>query len=102
MDDHKPGTPFNYPQRNDKSLRLRGAEGIQFDIFRDAPGLVLSDIDPPYLNALLPKPFVAAPIDGKHYYSFSRLWHYGQPEAAQLEGNGLARAIPTLRSSIAF
>ena len=63
-------------------------------IFRDAPGLVLSDIDPPYLNALLPKPFVAAPIDGNHYYSYSRLWHYGKPEAAQLVANGLARATP--------
>jgi hypothetical protein len=63
-------------------------------VFRDAPGLVLSDIDSPYLNALLPKPFVAAPIDGNHYYSYSHLWHYGRPEAAQLVANGLARAIP--------
>src|SRR6266576_2469887 len=31
--------------------------------FKDAPGIVLSDVEPPYLNALLPKPFVAAPID---------------------------------------
>ena len=30
------------------------------------PGIVLSDIDPAYLNALLPRAFVAAPIDGKH------------------------------------
>jgi hypothetical protein len=37
---------------------------------------------------------VAAPIDGNHYYSFSRLWHYGKREAAQLVANGLARAIP--------
>jgi len=46
------------------------------------------------LNALLPKPFVAAPIDGNHYYSYSQLWRYGRPEAAQFVGNGLARAIP--------
>ena len=52
--------------------------------FRDAPGIVLSDIDPPYLNVLLPKPFVAAPIDGNHNYCYSRLWHYGKPEAARL------------------
>ncbi len=62
--------------------------------FRDAPGIILSDIDPPYLNALLPKPFVAAPIDGKHNYSYSRLWHYGKPEAARLVANGLIRATP--------
>ena len=63
-------------------------------VFRDAPGIVLSDIDPPYLNALLPKPFVAAPIDGNHNYSYSRLWHYGKPEAVQLVANGLDRATP--------
>ena len=62
--------------------------------FRDAPGIVLSDIDAAYLNALLPKPFVAAPIDDNHYYSYSRLWHYGKPEAAQLIANGLDRATP--------
>ena len=84
---------LNYPQRNDKSLRYKAQKEF-IRIFRDAPGLVLSDIDPPYLNALLPQPFVAAPIDGNHYYSFSRLWHYGQPEADQLVANGLARAIP--------
>ena len=32
-------------------------------IFGDVPGIVLSDIDAPYLNALLPKLFVAAPPD---------------------------------------
>ena len=63
-------------------------------VCRDAPGLVLSDIDAPYLNALLPKPFVAAPIDGKHNYCYSRLWHYGKPEAAQLATHGLDRATP--------
>jgi hypothetical protein len=62
--------------------------------FRDAPGIVLSDIDSPYLNALLPKPFVAAPIDGSHYYCYSRLWHYGKSEAAQLVANGLVHATP--------
>src|SRR5437899_4063974 len=36
--------------------------------FQREPGIVLSDIDPVYLNALLPRRFVAAPIDGKHHY----------------------------------
>ena len=63
-------------------------------VFRDAPGIVLSDIDPPYLNSLLPKPFVGAPIDSHHNYCYSRLWHYGKAEAVQLVANGLGRATP--------
>jgi len=62
--------------------------------FRDAPGIVLSDTDSAYLNVLLPKPFVAAPIDEKHYYCYSRLWHYGKAEAIRLVTGGLDHAIP--------
>jgi hypothetical protein len=62
--------------------------------FGDAPGIVLSDIDPPYLNALLPKSFVAAPLDAHHNYCYSRVWHYGKPEAVQLVQSGLDHAIP--------
>ena len=62
--------------------------------FKDEPGIVLSDIDPAYLNALLPKPFVAAPVDGNHNYSYSQIWHYGRAEAVQLVANGLDRATP--------
>ena len=63
-------------------------------IFGDVPDIVLSDIDPPYLNALLPKPFVAAPVDGNHDYRFSQLWHYGTAEAVRLVENGLGHASP--------
>ena len=63
-------------------------------IFGDVPGIVLSDIDAPYLNALLPRLFVAAPPDGNHNYCCSRLWHYGKPETARLVATGLARATP--------
>lgn len=62
--------------------------------FKDQPGIVLSDIDAAYLNALLPKGFVAAPIDGNHLYCFSQIWHYGTPEAARLAQSGLDHAIP--------
>jgi len=62
--------------------------------FKDEPGIVLSDIDPVYLNALLPKPFVAAPVDGSHSYCYSRLWHYEKAEAIQLVQSGLGRATP--------
>ena len=84
---------LHYANGNGKSPRYEAQKEF-IRIFRDTPGLVLSDIDSPYLNALLPKPFVAAPIDGNHYYSYSRLWHYGKPEAARLVANGLARATP--------
>jgi hypothetical protein len=84
---------LHYANDNGKSVHYEAQKEF-IRIFRDAPGLVLSEIDSPYLNALLPKPFVAAPIDGNHYYSYSRLWHYGQPEAAQLVANDLARATP--------
>jgi hypothetical protein len=62
--------------------------------FKDEPGIVLSDVDPAYLNALLPKPFVASPLDANHNYSYSRHWHYGNTEAAQLVANALVRATP--------
>jgi hypothetical protein len=84
---------LHYANGNGKSLRYEAHKEF-IRIFRDAPGIVLSDIEPPYLNALLPKPFVAAPVDGHHDYCYSRLWHYGKPEAAQLVANGLGRATP--------
>jgi hypothetical protein len=63
-------------------------------VCRDAPGIILSDIDPPFLNALLPRPFVAAPIDDTHNYCYSRLWHYGKAQAVELVANGLDRGTP--------
>jgi hypothetical protein len=84
---------LHYAKGNGKSPRYQAQKEF-LRMFRDAPGIVLSDIDAPYLNALLPEPFVAAPIDGNHWYSYSRLWHYGKPEATQLVANGLGRAIP--------
>jgi hypothetical protein len=85
------------------ALKYASAHGksIQYDAqkkfarrFKDEPGIVLSDIDPAYLNALLPKPFVAAPIDDHHYYCYSRLWHYGKVEAIRLVQSGLDHATP--------
>ena len=84
---------LQYPDGKGKS-RWYEAQKEFARTFKDEPGIVLSDIDPAYLNALLPKPFAAAPIDGKHYYSYSQLWHYGKPEAVQLVANGLGRATP--------
>jgi hypothetical protein len=64
------------------------------DLFGGQPGIVLSDIDPVYLNALLPKPFVATPIDGKHNYQFSRAWRYDKPQALALVKRGLIQSLP--------
>ncbi len=84
---------LHYENGNGKSFWYEAQkEFIRF--FQDAPGIVLSDIDPPYLNVLLPKPFVAAPIDGKHNYSYSRDWHYGKVEALRLVQSGLDHATP--------
>ena len=84
---------LHYGTGNGKSPRYETQKEFSRN-FRDAAGIVLSDIDPPYLNALLPKPFVAAPIDASHNYCYSRRWHYGKTEALQLVQSGLDHAIP--------
>ena len=84
---------LHYANGNGKSPRYEAQKEFS-RVFRDAPGIVLSDIDPPYLNALLPKPFVAAPIDDHHNYCYSRLWHYGKAEAIRLVQSGLDHATP--------
>jgi hypothetical protein len=84
---------LHYPRGNGRSWCYEGQKEFA-RAFKDEPGIVLSDIDPAYLNALLPKPFVAAPVDGTHNYSYSQIWHYGRPDAVQLVANGLDRATP--------
>jgi hypothetical protein len=84
---------LHYENRSGKSPRYEAQKEF-LRSFRDAAGIVLSDIDPPYLNALLPKPFVAAPLDANHNYCYSRRWHYGKAEALQLVQSSLDHAIP--------
>jgi len=84
---------LHYAKGNGKSPRYEAQKEF-LRTFRHAPGIVLSDIEAPYLNALLPKPFVAAPIDANHNYCFSRLWHYGSATAVQLVQSGLGHATP--------
>jgi hypothetical protein len=57
-------------------------------------GIVLSDIDPVYLNALLPRSFIAAPIDGKHNYKWSYTWRYDRPQAWAVVKHGLQQSLP--------
>ena len=60
------------------------AERHFLDVCGREPAIVLSDVDPVYLNALWPRWIVAAPIDEKHGYQFSKIWHYDQPRALAL------------------
>jgi hypothetical protein len=63
-------------------------------LLKRQPGIVLSDIDPVYLNALLPRSFVAAPIDEKHHYKWSYTWRYDRSQALSLVERGLEQSIP--------
>jgi hypothetical protein len=58
------------------------------------PGLILSDIDSVYLNALLPRSFAAVPIDAKHRYKWSYIWRYDRPRALAVTQNALKQSIP--------
>jgi hypothetical protein len=78
-----PGQPTQFTAEMDFGRRLRHQSGI-----------VLSDIDPVYLNALLPRSFVAAPIDGDHHYKWSYTWRYDRPEALTLVQHGLEQSVP--------
>lgn len=97
-----------FAPRNNRSqmwdaIHLAGARGSSprykavTDFSRELaphPGIVLSNIDPVYLNALLPSRFVAAPIDKMHSYAYSRAWVYGEAKALQLIHKGLALNLP--------
>jgi len=57
-------------------------------------GLVFSDINPVYLNALFPPGFVAAPLDGKRYTQWRHVVHYDDAQAVALAELGLRRSVP--------
>jgi hypothetical protein len=84
---------LQYPKINGRSPQYEAQRQFAFS-FRNAPGIVLSDTDPPYLNVLLPNRFVAAPIDDKHDYRFSRQWRYGKAEAMRLVEGGVNSSTP--------
>jgi hypothetical protein len=54
------------------------------EMFGRQPGIILADINPLYLNALLPDPFVAAPLLGEEY----------QAQALALAKRGLGQSRP--------
>ena len=64
------------------------------NLLKGQRGIVLADIDPVYLNALLPHSFVAAPIDGNHNYKWSYTWRYDRRDALALVEQGLQQSLP--------
>ncbi|HEU0207340.1 MAG TPA: hypothetical protein VFQ78_00035 [Candidatus Udaeobacter sp.] len=58
------------------------------------PGLVLSDIDPVYLNALLPAQFAAVPVDDNQLRRWSPKWHYDKERAKTMIRQSLLGSIP--------
>jgi hypothetical protein len=65
------------------------------EMFGRQPGLILTDINPLYLNALLPDPFVAAPLDGERYATWRRVVTYDRAQALALVKRALAQSRPT-------
>jgi 4-amino-4-deoxy-L-arabinose transferase-like glycosyltransferase len=63
-------------------------------LFGQHPGMVLADINPVYLNALLPNRFVALPLDEKRYIAFRDIVTYDSAEALALVRRGLAQSLP--------
>jgi hypothetical protein len=84
---------LHYRNAAGKSPRYEAEREFNHSI-KGGAGIVLSDIDPPYLNVLLPRQFVAAPLDADHNYCYSRQWHYGKNDALRLVQSGLDHAIP--------
>jgi hypothetical protein len=76
-----------------KSVEFSAAKEL-VDRVGKQPGIVLSDIDPAYLNTLLPQRFIAAPVDEKHHYKWSYIWRYGKPQALAFVEKGLANSLP--------
>jgi len=106
---------IGYPSRSGyKTVRIdrfQAWDGVHFDslrgrsvwfdaqkefakLFKNKPGVVFSDIDPAYLNALLPAGFVAAPIDENQTRRWSPTWHYGKPQAEAVVRQGLSQSSP--------
>ena len=64
------------------------------ETFGRRPGMILADINPVYLNALLPEPFLAALLDGKRYVMWRRVVRYDHTEALALVKSALAQSRP--------
>ena len=82
---------FPTPQRPSPWLT---AQRHFLGMFGGEPGVVLADINPLFLNALLPGSFVAAPLDGERYVRFRNVVTYDRAEALELVKRGLDESRP--------
>ena len=77
---------FPTPQRPSPWL---AAQRHFLEMFGREPGIILADINPLFLNALLPDSFVAAPLDGERYVRSSHVVTYDRAQALALVKRGL-------------
>ena len=82
---------FPTPQRPSPWLT---AQRHFVEMFGPPPGIILADINPLFLNALLPDSFVAAPLDGERYVRFSHVVTYDRAQALALVKRGLDESHP--------
>jgi hypothetical protein len=64
------------------------------EMFGREPGIILTDINPLFLNALLPDSFVAAHIDGERYVAFRNVVTYDRAQALALVKRALGESRP--------
>ncbi|HYY24054.1 MAG TPA: hypothetical protein VE689_01105 [Candidatus Udaeobacter sp.] len=82
---------FPTPSRGSPWLN---AERHFLEVFGRQPGIILTDINPLFLNALLPDPFVAAHLDGARYVRFRHVVTYDRAQALALVKRGLGQSRP--------
>jgi hypothetical protein len=63
-------------------------------MFDRQPGIVLADINPVYLNSLLPEGYVAAHLDGQRIIAFRDVHGYDRAQALAFVKRGLAQSLP--------
>lgn len=64
------------------------------EMFGRQPGIILTDINPLFLNALLPDPFFAAHLDGERYVRFRHVVTYDRAQALALVNRALGQSRP--------
>ena len=70
------------------------AERHFLEMFGRQPGIVLADINPLFLNSLLPDSFLAAHLDGERYAPFRNVLKYDRAQALAVVKRGLDQSRP--------
>jgi hypothetical protein len=82
---------FTTPRRQSQEFI---AERYFLEMFGRQPGIVLADINPVYLNSLLPEGLVAAHLDGQRIIAFRHVHGYDRAQALAVVKRGLAQSLP--------